>query len=109
MASIKKEGGVRTNNDHIEYILGKVNELFPPKYLDGAARHRGKLWRKNSDDFLTEEILDFLSYHFTGIEQKLESIAKLDAALEASDWGMVIEARNILTIGNPEGIPEEET
>ena len=99
----------RTSNDHIDHILSIVNKLFPAKYLAGAVEHKGNLWRKRTDKFQTEELMDFMSYHFTSLEQKDETIAKLDAAISATDWGLVREARNILVIGNPEGIPEEES
>jgi len=99
----------RTANDHIEYILSSVSDRLPEKYLKGVAEHKGSLWRKRVDPFQTDELIDFIVYHFTDLEQKEESIAKLEAAINSRDWGLVREARNILTIGNPEGIPEEES
>jgi len=98
----------RTSNDHIEYILSNVSDRLPEKYLKGVAEHKGNLWRKRVDAFQTDEVIDFIVYHFTNLEQKEEAIAKLGSALGARDWGLVKESLNILTIGNPEGIPEEE-
>lgn len=35
------------HQEHLKAVLGKLNELLPPKYIKGYQEHGGRLWEKD--------------------------------------------------------------
>lgn len=97
---------------HASQIAEKVGDFMFIKYLAGQKEHGGLLWRKNLIPHIQEEILDLAIYHFTHEEQMgeltrlLRGIIGADDLTEAHRLGTM--ALNLVTIGNTDGIEEEE-
>ena len=108
--------------DHAEYLWGKIAEEGKAKYMGGQKAHGGSLPRKACLPHAIEEALDLPTYLFTLQDQHAEVIEHLDLALYEMDqedgqggfdpqfplYRHVLAARNILLVGNPEGVEEEE-
>lgn len=94
--------------DHINQILEELSNKFREKYTRGQIEHGGRLWKKNTDTFLEEEILDFISYTYTRKYQLSLVKNLLYQALAMENWDGVRWAINVLEVGNAEGEREEE-
>jgi len=97
-----------SSEDHRDAILNEFNQLYKEKYAKGQAEHGGRLWRKSVRAMAKEEVLDFVSYMFTDHAQIDNVIKLLKHGIKTSDWGLVVQAYNILECGNPEGYREED-
>ena len=105
----------QSDDSHREHVVDEIGEYINEKYLKGQKAHGGHLWRKNLTPHAIEEAADLCVYLFTKREQEVKVCNLLREALEDilnNDEDVAFDkiqnARNILTIGNPEGIEEEE-
>ena len=105
----------KNDDEHREHIVDEIGEYINEKYLKGQKAHGGHLWRKNLTHHAIEEAADLCVYLFTKREQESLIVGHLVMALgniHAGDddvaYDHIQNAINILTIGNPEGIEEEE-
>lgn len=109
-----------TPEDHMELILNAFGEAWRRKYMKGQYEHGGRLWRKQCLPMLVDEVLDFVSYVAVMAPQlrRLEELVieardlMPDAIVENGGLDEVDDRLQrmhcLLTIGNEEGIPEEE-
>jgi len=97
---------------HAGYISHKIQTLVHAKYLKGQAEHGGDISRKNTLPMAIEEALDLPVYLLIledNIRLAIEELLNAESELiQHPALARVFRARNILTVGNPEGIPEEE-
>lgn len=105
----------KSNDEHREALVKAISEYVDQRYISGSRDHGGHLWRKNVLPHAIEEAIDQCVYLFTKREQENLLYTRLDLALGClstndndAAYNAVMEAMNILTIGNPEGIEEEE-
>lgn len=108
-----KLDGVETPEQHMDACIKAFGKAWREKYMIGQAEHGGKLWRKSTLGFLSEEVLDFVSYVAVLGPQLKEVEALLEEALLPTTnpvyyQDRIQKALNILRVGNPEGVPEEE-
>ncbi len=96
-------------DEHVDYILSKVNTLLPAKYKSGNELHLGNLRRKRVMSFMGDELLDHIVYFFTLEEQLEKAVRLLKRGVEEKEWLHAEQSLSILTIGNPEGIPEDHS
>ena len=101
--------------EHAEYIFERIRSLGVIKYLSGDEEHGGDLSRKATHTHLLDEVLDLNVYlvnhldHLDDVRERLEDlIIKAERIEDDEIRTALIEAHNILTIGNPEGVEEEE-
>lgn len=115
--------------NHANYLANKIAQRSEAKYLKGDVEHRGDLSRKNTLPMALEEALDLPIYLIT-LEDNIE-LTKSELAYAEHHLGQILKdtkdcqseyvlstvqrslnavtrALNILHIGNPEGVPEEE-
>lgn len=100
-----------TPEDHKAAIIAWFSKAFIKKYDIGQIEHTGRLWRKNTQAMLEEEVIDFISYVFTRREQIDEATLLLEKALFTDAYitrEKVLQAYYTLYYGNPEGIPEKD-
>jgi hypothetical protein len=105
-----------TPKQHMENIADWFKEKATTKYFRGQKEHGGKLWRKPALKLLGDEILDMPIYFRVLEEQQEEVLNQLQKALTKYThnytlWSIMVhvqKAYNILKVGNPEGIAEEE-
>lgn len=103
--------GVVTPQDHKERIISWFTEKWSKKYDNGQVEHGGKLWRKQCLPFLVEEMLDFFSYVAVLAPQLLMAAQAADEAstkCTCSARHDIRKVANLLSIGNEEGVPEED-
>ena len=116
----------QSDDSHREHVVDEIGEYINEKYLKGQKAHGGHLWRKNLTPHAIEEAADLCVYLFTKREQEalssmllqrclidMERIKKEELSIHNIQvLGAILmgirEVTNILTIGNPEGIEEEE-
>lgn len=103
---------IQTTEQHKEYIFSTLKERGVSKYDVGQEEHGGRLWRKNVLSMMGDEIIDFVVY-FSVLEQQVKRAAEIldDARSLHEPYNLqkeMTKAYNVLTIGNEEGIPEEE-
>jgi hypothetical protein len=107
---------VITYEDHMNACMEAFEKAWRAKYTKGQHEHGGRLWRKRTTPFLIEEVLDFVSYVAVLAPQLNRATELLGGTLDMIEGGASIEdirdqvnrAHNLLTIGNEEGIPEDE-
>lgn len=109
-----------SSEEHREYLVKEIANYIDNKYKKGQEAHGGKLWRKNMTPHAVEEAADLCVYLFTKREQERLLSRKINiliAYIEGMQTyahdkekaiSLVQEIKNIITIGNPEGIEEEE-
>jgi len=104
-----------TPDDHIDDIGKWFITSMASKYHEGQEEHGGKLWRKSTLLSMEEEILDFAVYYYTHKMQMLKMFSLLTELLRDLDEGdtkgainSATMAINLLTVGNEEGMEEEE-
>ncbi len=106
--------------NHANYLSNKIAQRCEAKYLKGDKEHRGSLSRKMTLPHALDEALDLPIYLITledNIDEAIRHLRIAEGVLHG--WSDMIEqcalvsnavtqALNILTVGNPEGVPEEE-
>jgi hypothetical protein len=97
-----------TPEEHVELIISDFAKQATKKYMKGQEEHGGRLWRKNCLPFMFEEVIDFYVYMHVVNAQLVEMKYLLKNAIALKDWELVEAAYNLLTMGNKEGVPEEE-
>ena len=109
--------GEMTPESHAQILADEASELVHHRQIVGQQAHGGRLWRKNTGRHLLEELADAFAYAQVLLDQRRESIDVLHSALshltkpDGTRDGAVDSVRrgiNILAVGNPEGIEEEE-
>ena len=110
----------KNDDEHREHVVDEIGEYINEKYLKGQKAHGGHLWRKNLTPHAIEEAADLCVYLFTKREQEQRLVISLEALIaHIRDIGRLTNSRehalriaeeilNTITIGNPEGIEEEE-
>lgn len=110
----------KNDDEHRESLVREIGEYINQKYKKGQEAHGGHLWRKNMTPHAVEEAADLCVYLFTKREQERLLSRKINiliAYIEGMQTyahdkekaiSLVQEIKNIVTIGNPEGIEEEE-
>ena len=101
----------KTPEDHITAIISWFSKAFTAKYSAGQIEHTGRLWKKNTQDMLEEEALDFISYVFTRREQVNDATKILERALfidSTCTRDDVLKAYYLLQYGNAEGTLERD-
>jgi hypothetical protein len=96
-----------------ENLVSEIQEWFSSnfdsKFRKGQLEHGGDLDEKRTDEFMGEEILDFVSYYFVLFKHRKQIKALLEYYLtECQEMGTspdpnVVKAYNILTTGNERG------
>ena len=106
--------------EHAHHVSNRFRERMFKKYRQGQEEHGGDLSRKAVQGHIMEEAIDQAVYLETHMDHLDEIDRYLQRALESLDkchcdgqefrgaYEAIIKAHNILTIGNPEGIEEEE-
>ena len=118
----KRELMESKQEDHLAQLIDDFSMATDLKYRKGQKEHGGNLRRKSTLVFMEEEILDFWTYyhvhkeHISDVVKILDDVLKDDTIESNKDDVFaaneaLIEAvrkvRNILVIGNEEGIKEE--
>lgn len=102
-----------TKEEHAIQIATKAHDLIYEKYLKGASKHGGNIQRKLMIPHALEEAVDQMVYLLTLKEQWQDMVdLVLDIREDLEHGGnihnKVVSLANILIMGNPEGIIEEE-
>ncbi len=97
-----------TPEAHVEHIVSTIAAEIRDKYHRGQEAHGGMMARKAALPHAIEEVHDLEVYLITLRDQHGAAISYLGQALADRDWSAVGMALNVLTVGNPEGEPEEE-
>ena len=102
-----------TSKEHAAYIADRAREEIFNKYMRGDERHGGRLWRKPCLAHAREEAQDQMVYLIALADQIGEAIALAEdiTGYFIGDHPVKRMAQSIintLTIGNPEGVQEEE-
>lgn len=107
----------KSHLDHARRVCIDTTNAVIKKYKIGQKEHGGNLWRKPVINFMGDELTDHIVYFHVLKEQwnEMEKIAT--AALDGKSPDMIaavfdysralVKIRNILTIGNPEGVKEQ--
>lgn len=104
--------------EHLRIIQMDTCKALSVKYLKGQAEHGGSLWRKPVINFMGDELTDHICYFHVLKQQWNEMIEIADSALKipanpemesprATGYrDSLTKIRNILTVGNKEGVRE---
>jgi len=106
--------------EHAEYVASLAKTKIYNKYLVGQKLHGGFLDRKATAGMALEEALDQVVYLITHLDhlKEIEELA-MEIAYQSQE-GSIVDQRyqivnkcagsiiNILRIGNPEGVKEED-
>lgn len=98
--------------EHAAQIASRFCMDHREKYQKGQTEHGGLLHKKRVIEKLWEEVLDFVSYSDVIMRQwqQIDTITE-KALKDGSDQAAQLALQailNIVRIGNPEGIQEEE-
>lgn len=103
------------NDDHAKHVASRAHQKILDKYRAGQAEHGGDLSRKDVREHIGEEITDLNVYwethwdHLESIEYHLRAaLANWEGNFGLTATSHIKKALNILTVGNPDGVEEEE-
>jgi hypothetical protein len=104
-----------TPEQHADDIVKWFKRNVEEKYFKGQKEHGGRLWRKPVLSMLRDEVVDAATYFEVLEAQHREAAFHLKLCMDAFNAcspddaeSHAICAYNLLTIGNIEGLPEEE-